>query len=151
MPFFAQKQVPHIPPQRSFPSTFISTSASVGISPLSLSLDFLPEGRTSPCEVIHRIKEDLLMIHIIAIMLFGVLLGYRFRDAKFTQKTEKTISLTIISLLFILGLSIGSNDAIVNNLYTYGSQAIVLAVFGLTGSILVSGLVYKFMYKKGGK
>ena len=91
------------------------------------------------------------MIHIIAIMLFGVLLGYRFRDAKFTQKTEKTISLTIISLLFILGLSIGSNDAIVNNLYTYGSQAIVLAVFGLTGSILVSGLVYKFMYKKGGK
>ena len=84
-------------------------------------------------------------------MLFGVLLGYRFRDAKFTQKTEKTISLTIISLLFILGLSIGSNDAIVNNLYTYGSQAIVLAVFSLTGSILVSGLVYTYMFKKGGE
>lgn len=91
------------------------------------------------------------MIHIIAIMLFGVFLGYCFRDAKFTQKTEKTISLTIISLLFILGLSIGSNDAIVNNLYTYGSQAIVLAVFSLAGSILVSGLVYKFMFKKGGE
>ena len=89
------------------------------------------------------------MIHIIAIMLFGVLLGYRFRDAKFTQKTEKTISITIIALLFILGLSIGSNDAIIGNLYTYGSQAIVLAFFSLLGSILVSGLIYKFMFKKG--
>lgn len=89
------------------------------------------------------------MIHIIAIMLLGVVLGYRFRDAKFTRKTEKTISMTIISLLFILGLSIGSNQTIVNNLFTYGSQAIVLAVFSLTGSILVSGFVYKYLYRKG--
>ena len=82
-------------------------------------------------------------------MLLGVVLGYRFRDAKFTRKTEKTISMTIISLLFILGLSIGSNQTIVNNLFTYGSQAIVLAVFSLTGSILVSGFVYKYLYRKG--
>ena len=82
-------------------------------------------------------------------MLLGVVLGYRFRDAKLTRKTEKTISMTIISLLFILGLSIGSNQTIVNNLFTYGSQAIVLAVFSLTGSILVSGFVYKYLYRKG--
>lgn len=91
------------------------------------------------------------MIHIIAIMLLGVLLGYRFRESRFTRKTEKTISVTIISLLFILGLSIGSNDTIVNNLYTYGSQAAVLAVFSLAGSIIVSGLVYKYFFKKGGE
>ena len=82
-------------------------------------------------------------------MLLGVVLGYRFREAKFTRKTEKTISMTIISLLFILGLSIGSNQTIVNNLFTYGSQAIVLAVFSLTGSILVSGFVYNYLYRKG--
>lgn len=90
------------------------------------------------------------MIHIIAIMLFGVGIGYLFRNFAFTQKTEKTISLTIISLLFILGLSIGSNDAIMNNLTTYGSQAAVLALFGLVGSIGVSGVVYKLFFKKGG-
>ena len=90
------------------------------------------------------------MIHIIAIMLFGVGIGYLFRNSAFTQKTEKTISLTIISLLFILGLSIGSNDAIMNNLTTYGSQAAVLALFGLVGSIGVSGVVYKLFFKKGG-
>ena len=90
------------------------------------------------------------MLHIIAIMLFGVAIGYMLRNKKFTQKTEKTISLTIISLLFILGLSIGSNDTIINNLSTYGTQAAVLAMFGLVGSIIVSWAVYNLFFKKGG-
>ena len=84
------------------------------------------------------------------IMLFGVAIGYMFRNAKFTQKTEKTISVTIVSLLFILGLSIGSNDRIMNNLSTYGTQAAVLALFGLVGSISVSWAVYNLFFKKGG-
>ena len=90
------------------------------------------------------------MLHIIGIMLFGVLLGYLLRNKEFTQKTEKTISLTIIAMLFILGLSVGSNDSIISNLYDYGSQALVLAVFGLGGSILFSGVVYKMFFQKGG-
>lgn len=90
------------------------------------------------------------MLHIIGIMLFGVLVGYLFRNREFTQKTEKTISLTIFVMLFILGLSVGSNDGIVNNLYEYGSQAFVLAFFGLGGSILFSGIVYKMFFQKGG-
>ena len=90
------------------------------------------------------------MLSIIAIMLLGVALGYFFRNSKMTRKTEKTISLTIISLLFILGLSIGSNDAIMSNLSTYGSQAAILAIFGLGGSVLTSWMVYHFFFKKGG-
>jgi len=90
------------------------------------------------------------MIHIIAIMLCGVALGYLFRDAKFTRQTEHTLSVTIILLLFVLGLSVGSNETIISNLYTYSSQAAVLAVFGLGGSIIVSALVYRFFFQKGG-
>lgn len=83
-------------------------------------------------------------------MLFGVLLGYLFRHHDVTQKTEKTISLTIIAMLFILGLSVGSNQSIVSHLYEYGSQAAVLAIFGLGGSILFSGIVYRLFFQKGG-
>lgn len=83
-------------------------------------------------------------------MLLGVLIGYLFRNNKLTQKTEKTISITIIAMLFILGLSVGSNDGIVSNLYEYSSQAFVLALFGLGGSILFSGVVYKIFFKEGG-
>ena len=96
------------------------------------------------------IKKNTTMLHIIAIMLFGVALGYIFRNARFTQKTEKTISLTIILLLFILGLSIGSNETIVENLSVYGSQAAILAVFGLGGSIVTSWMVFHLFFKKGG-
>lgn len=91
------------------------------------------------------------MIRIIAIMLTGVVLGYFFRNLKFTQKTEHSISLTIITMLFILGVSVGSNDAIVSNLYVYGSQAAVLAAFGLGGSVLASWLVYNLFFQKGGE
>ena len=83
-------------------------------------------------------------------MLFGVLIGYLFRNHDATRKTEKTISLTIFTMLFILGLSVGSNQGIVTHLYEYGTQAAVLAVFGLTGSILFSGIVWRLFFKKGG-
>ena len=84
-------------------------------------------------------------------MLTGVVIGLFFRNYKFTQKTEKTIHITIISLLFILGLSIGANDEIIRNLYDYGSQAAILAIFSLTGSISTSWLVYRTFFKNGGK
>ena len=83
------------------------------------------------------------MIRIIAIMLTGVVLGYFFRNLKFTQKTEHSISLTIITMLFILVVSVGSNDAIDSNLNVYGSQAALLAAFGL------GGILYALMFQVG--
>ena len=83
--------------------------------------------------------------------MFGVLLGYLFRHHEIKQKTEKTISVTIVAMLFILGLSVGSNPGVVSHLYEYGSQAFVLALFGLGGSILFSGVVYRLFFRKGGE
>ena len=56
------------------------------------------------------------MFTIIGFMLTGITLGYLFRNIAWLQKTEKSISLTIILLLFLLGTSVGSNQLIVNNL-----------------------------------
>ena len=50
------------------------------------------------------------MFTIIGTMFTGIILGYIFRNMDFLKKTEKTISYTIILLLFIMGLSVGSND-----------------------------------------
>lgn len=60
------------------------------------------------------------MFSIIGIMLTGVTLGYLFRNRPLLHHTEKTISYTIVFLLFILGLSIGSNEQIIGNLATFG-------------------------------
>ena len=56
------------------------------------------------------------MFSIISTMFLGIGIGYVLRNWSILQKTEKTISLTIFLLLFILGVSIGSNSLIVNNL-----------------------------------
>ena len=46
------------------------------------------------------------MFTIISIMFTGIGIGYLLRDLRFLQKVEKSISLTIFLLLFVLGLSI---------------------------------------------
>ena len=77
-------------------------------------------------------------------------IGYLLRDLRFLQKVEKSISLTIFLLLFVLGLSIGSNSLIINNIGKFGWQAIVLATLSILGSLLASFLVFHLFFKKGG-
>ena len=82
------------------------------------------------------------MFSIISTMFLGIGIGYGLRNWSILQKTEKTISLTIFLLLFILGVSIGSK---------FGWQAIILAVSGVLGSLLAARLVLQLFFKKGGK
>ena len=90
------------------------------------------------------------MFTIISIMFTGIGIGYLSRDLRFLQKVEKSISLTIFLLLFVLGLSIGSNSLIINNIGKFGWQAIVLATLSILGSLLASFLVFHLFFKKGG-
>ena len=84
-------------------------------------------------------------------MFLGIGIGYALRNWSIPQKTEKTISLTIFLLLFILGVSIGSNSLIVNNLGKFGWQAIILSTSGVLGSLIAARLVLQLFFKKGGK
>lgn len=88
------------------------------------------------------------MFSIISTMFLGIGIGYGLRNWSILQKTEKTISLTIFLLLFILGVSIGSNSLIVNNLGKFGWQAIILAVSGVLGSLLAARLVLNYFSRK---
>ena len=90
------------------------------------------------------------MFNVIGFMLTGITLGYLFRNLTIFQKTEKTISLTIILLLFVLGISVGSNPTIINNLGKSGWQAAIIALSSTCGSILVSWLVLKYFFKQEG-
>lgn len=63
------------------------------------------------------------MFTIISIMFVGIGIGYVLRNLQFLQKIEKSTSLTIFLLLFVLGISIGSNSLIINNLGRFGWQA----------------------------
>ena len=82
------------------------------------------------------------MFIVISVILLGVIVGYIFRNISFLQKVEKSISWTIFLLLFVLGLSIGSNPLIVENLWSFGGT--------ITGSLLASLMVFRLFFKKGG-
>ena len=88
------------------------------------------------------------MFSIIATMMTGISLGYLFRHKNFLQNTEKTISMTIILLLFIMGVTIGSNEELIRNLGNFGWQAAVIAFLATCGSVLSAWLVMKFFFHK---
>lgn len=91
------------------------------------------------------------MFKILFLLLAGIGIGYAFRRVSFLHHVEKTISLTVFFMLFVFGLTIGSNDQLVGNLSKYGYQAFILATFGVTGSLVASYLAYRFVFKKGGR
>lgn len=64
------------------------------------------------------------------------------------KRSGKPISYTILLLLFLLGISVGANDAIVDNLTTLGGQAFLIALAGTSGSVLAAWGVYHFFFKE---
>lgn len=94
-------------------------------------------------------QYNTLMFSILSTMLAGVLIGHFLRSGKLLENIEKTTSLTIFALLFVLGLSIGSNRLIIENLGRVGWQAVILATLSLTGSIIAARIVFQMFFKKG--
>lgn len=91
------------------------------------------------------------MFKVLLIMLAGVVFGYLCQNARFVKFAGRGIALTIFIMLFVLGLSVGSNPAIVRNLGSFGWQAALLAVAGSLGSVLAAWLVFNLFFKKGGQ
>lgn len=88
------------------------------------------------------------MFIVIGIMFGGIAVGYLLRKMELLQKIGKPISYTILLLLFLLGISVGANEAIVNNLATLGGQAFLIAFAGTMGSVLAAWGVYHFFFKE---
>ncbi len=89
------------------------------------------------------------MFSIVMTMLAGVLIGHFLRNGKRVEKIEKSTSITIFVLLFVLGLSVGSNNVIIDNLGRFGWQAAVIAILGMGGSIIAARIVFQLFFKKG--
>lgn len=91
------------------------------------------------------------MFTVIGIMFGGIAIGYLLRKVEFLQKIGRPISYTILLLLFLLGISVGANEAIINNLTTLGGQAFLIALAGTGGSVSAAWGVYHFFFKERGR
>ena len=85
------------------------------------------------------------MLKIVGIMLSGVLVGYLLRNRNLSF-VSKGIMAAIWLLLFLLGVVVGGNEAILGSLDTIGLQALLLSVGGVGGSVVCAWVVYRFFW-----
>lgn len=82
------------------------------------------------------------MIAVILFFAVGILLGHVLRHRSKTIALADSLTMwTIYLLLFVLGLSVGINRQILQNIGSLGFQAAVLAAAAIVGSVLASQLV----------
>lgn len=89
------------------------------------------------------------MLTVVAIMSFGMLLGYLLRSKKnIFKKVDRWVSLTIYLLLFLLGVSVGKNEIVVKNIHHIGIQALIITLAAIAGSVVLCGAVYFCFFRK---
>lgn len=89
------------------------------------------------------------MITVLLLMTSGMILGWVFHNRKKLIKiTSELTNWAIYLLLFLLGLSVGTNEKILSNFNQIGFLAISITVFAVAGSILMSWLTYILFFKK---
>jgi uncharacterized membrane protein YbjE (DUF340 family) len=84
------------------------------------------------------------MAIILILMLTGIIVGLVLGKYPIIPKiNEKLLNMAIYILLLFLGIAVGSNEKIINNLFTIGLQALVIAIGAIAGSVVVCWMIYK--------
>ena len=93
------------------------------------------------------------MITVVLVMTAGIILGYIVRHKSLLIKlNDKLIMWAIYLLLFVLGVSIGTNDTIMKSLPSLGLKALAITIGGVAGSVLLAWVTYiKFFKNKESK
>ncbi len=88
------------------------------------------------------------MTEILLIMMAGTAIGIILKKNKlFIGAVEKLTMWAIYLLLFLLGMSVGTNEQVISNFGSIGLQSIILTLSGITGSITLAFILYTFMFK----
>lgn len=89
------------------------------------------------------------MLFILALLCGGILAGRLLNRKREVIRTfDRLTTWSIYLLLFLMGVSIGTNQEIMANLSSLGLKAIIIAAFSLAGSILLSVAIYHLFFRK---
>ncbi len=80
-------------------------------------------------------------------MFFGIFLGYLLRKTTLAQIPCRLVMPCIFALLFCMGVLIGNNKEIMNNLGSLGIEGLLIAVASLVGSCLVVTIISRIFLK----
>lgn len=87
------------------------------------------------------------MFTIIGLMLTGMCLGFLLRKKKLSR-IHSLITLLIWTLLFLLGIDVGSNQQIIEGLHTIGLEALIITLAAVIGSSIAAWLLWRLIHQK---
>ncbi|MFI3280387.1 MAG: LysO family transporter [Rikenellaceae bacterium] len=89
------------------------------------------------------------MFIIIAIIIVGILIGTQIRSDKAPAVTSKLLFIIVHVLLLVMGIVVGGNETIVNNLSTIGLKAFIITFGSFMGSVICAAIIYRYVFKRG--
>lgn len=88
------------------------------------------------------------MAIILGLMILGMIVGLILGKYPVLLKiNEKLLNAAIYILILLLGIAVGSNDKIVNNLFDFGIQALAITSGAIAGSVAMCWLIYKTFFQ----
>ncbi len=87
------------------------------------------------------------MVEILVIMAVGMLIGYLLSEKKaLFAVIDRIVMAVIFLLLFVLGISVGLNETVVESFHIIGVKALVLTAGAVAGSVLCCGLAWRLFF-----
>ncbi len=87
------------------------------------------------------------MLIVVGILVVGMIAGYLLRNkTRIIKINDNLTKWAIYLLLFLLGVAIGNNKEIMNNLHTLGLKALAITAGGVTGSIILGWIIYNHFF-----
>ncbi|MEI6276177.1 MAG: LysO family transporter [Prolixibacteraceae bacterium] len=89
------------------------------------------------------------MISILLVLSSGILVGLMIvRKPRLHLLNNHLLNWSIYLMLFLLGISVGTNEEVIKNLGKIGYEAVAIALASIAGSVLFSGLLFRFLFKQ---
>jgi uncharacterized membrane protein YbjE (DUF340 family) len=91
------------------------------------------------------------MITVLLVMTAGIIVGiFIHKKPLYVKFNDQLISVAIYVLLLLLGISVGLNKAVIQNIGTLGYQALVITLGAVLGSVLFSWLILRVFFSAEG-
>ena len=81
-------------------------------------------------------------------MLLGITVGFILRNNIKSTLINHLIFGVVLLLLFLMGLSIGTDNKLISVLPSLGLQAIIISFFSTCGSIIAGWIIWIKLFKK---
>lgn len=89
---------------------------------------------------------------ILGLLLSGTIAGFLLSKIRFFNRfADGSVRYIIFVLLFFMGITIGMNEEITNNIGEIGLHSFIITALSITGSIFLAKTMYNMFFRKDEK